>query len=255
MSDRVGGKVALVTGGGSGIGRASSLTLAREGAAVVVTDLNAESAAETAALIAEAGGKARSMAQDTTDEAVWQAVIASIRETEGRLDIVLNNAGVSGGGTLLKDTTLEHWRAVNSANVEGVYLGTKYGIALMEEGGIGGSIINISSIYGKVGAIGAVSYSASKGAVCVFSKGAALECGAAGNGVRVNTIHPGFIFTGMTEGRLQRDKFRDWALKRTPIGRIGEPQDIANGVLYLASDESSFVTGAELVIDGGFLAV
>ena len=125
----------------------------------------------------------------------------------------------------------------------------------MEESGGGGSVINISSIYGKAGAIGAVSYSASKGAVCVFSKGAALECGAAGNGVRVNTIHPGFILTGMTEGRLHRNEFRDWALKRTPIGRIGEPQDIANGVLYLASDESSFVTGAELVIDGGFLAV
>ena len=255
MADRVAGKVALVTGGGSGIGRASSLTLAREGASLVVTDLSADSAAETAALIVEAGGKARSMAQDTTDEEVWKTVIASIRETEGRLDIVLNNAGVSNGGVLLKDTTLEHWRFVNGANVEGVYLGTKYGIELMEEAGNGGSIVNISSIYGKVGAIGSVPYNAAKGAVCVMSKGAALECGNAGNGVRVNTIHPGFILTGMTEDRLMRNKFRDWALKRTPIGRIGDPQDIANGVLYLASDESSFVTGSELHIDGGFLAV
>ena len=255
MSDRVAGKVALVTGGGSGIGRASSLTLAHEGATVVVTDLNGDSAAETVSLILEAGGKARYMAHDTTDETVWKAVMTSIRETEGRLDIVLNNAGVSGGGKLLKDTTLEDWRFVNGANVEGVYMGTKYGIELMEEAGNGGSIINISSIYGKVGAVGSVSYNASKGAVCVMSKGAALECGQAGNGVRVNTIHPGFIFTGMTEGRLQRNDFRDWALKRTPIGRIGEAQDIANGVLYLASDESSFVTGTELVIDGGFLAI
>lgn len=255
MTGRVADKVALVTGGGSGIGRASSLTLAREGATVVVTDLNGDSAAETVSLVLEAGGKARSMAHDTTDETVWQAVVASIRATEKRLDIVLNNAGVSGGGKLLKDTSLEDWRFVNGANVEGVYMGTKYGIELMEEAGNGGSIINISSIYGKVGAVGSVSYNASKGAVCVMSKGAALECGQAGNGVRVNTIHPGFIFTGMTEGRLQRNDFRDWALKRTPIGRIGEAQDIANGVLYLASDESSFVTGTELVIDGGFLAI
>jgi 3(or 17)beta-hydroxysteroid dehydrogenase len=254
MSKRVAGKIALVTGGGSGIGRASSMTLAREDATVVVTDLNGDTAAETVSLIVEAGGKARSMAQDTTDEAVWQEVMASIRETEGRLDIVLNNAGVSAGGVLLKDTTLEDWRFVNRANVEGVYLGTKYGIELMEEDGTGGSIINISSIYGKVGAIGSVSYSASKGAVCVLSKAAALECGSAGNGVRVNTIHPGFILTGMNEARLKRNEFRDWALKRTPIGRIGDPQDIANGVLYLASDESSFVTGTELAIDGGFLA-
>ena len=255
MTGRVAGKVALVTGGGSGIGRASSLTLAREGATVVVTDLNGDSAAETVSLVLQAGGKARSMAHDTTDETVWQAVVASIRATEKRLDIVLNNAGVGGGGKLLKDTSLEDWRFVNGANVEGVYMGTKYGIELMEEAGNGGSIINISSIYGKVGAVGSVSYNASKGAVCVMSKGAALECGQAGNGVRVNTIHPGFIFTGMTEGRLQRNDFRDWALKRTPIGRIGEAQDIANGVLYLASDESSFVTGTELVIDGGFLAI
>ena len=255
MTGRVAGKVALVTGGGSGIGRASSLTLAHEGATVVVTDLNGDNAAETVSLVLEAGGKARSMAHDTTDETVWQAVVASIRATEKRLDIVLNNAGVSGGGKLLKDTSLEDWRFVNGANVEGVYMGTKYGIELMEEAGNGGSIINISSIYGKVGAVGSVSYNASKGAVCVMSKGAALECGQAGNGVRVNTIHPGFIFTGMTEGRLQRNDFRDWALKRTPIGRIGEAQDIANGVLYLASDESSFVTGTELAIDGGFLAI
>ena len=158
-------------------------------------------------------------------------------------------------GRLLKDTSLEQWRFVNSVNVEGVYLGTKYGIELMEEAGNGGSIINISSIYGKVGAVGSVAYNASKGAVCVFSKGAALECGKARNGVRVNTIHPGFIETGMTRERFQDQDTRRWALGRTPIGRLGAPQDIANGVLFLASEESSFITGAELVIDGGFTAI
>jgi len=254
MAGRVEGKVALVTGGGSGIGRASAETLAREGAVVVVTDLNGATAESTAAGIRAAGGKARALAQDTTDEARWRDVMASIRETEGRLDILLNNAGVSNNGRLLKDTSLDDWRFVNAANVEGVYLGTKYGIELMEESG-GGSIVNVSSIYGKLGAVGSVAYNASKGAVCVFSKGAALECGKAGNGVRVNTVHPGFIETGMTRERLSQEAARAWSLARTPIGRLGQPQDIANGVLYLASDESSFVTGAELVIDGGFTAV
>ncbi|MGZ0189570.1 MAG: SDR family NAD(P)-dependent oxidoreductase [Alphaproteobacteria bacterium] len=255
MAGRVEGKVALITGGGSGIGRASALTLAREGAAVVVTDLNAETAEETAAMVRSAGGKARAMAHDTTDEGQWADVIGSVRDEEQRLDILLNNAGVSNKGRLLKDTSLEEWRFVNAANVEGVFLGTKLGIELMEKAGNGGSIVNISSIYGKVGAVGSVSYNASKGAVCVFSKGAALECGNAGNGVRVNTIHPGFIETGMTRDRLSQDSIRQWALGRTPIGRLGQAEDIANGVLYLASDESSFVTGAELVIDGGFTAV
>ncbi len=255
MAGRVEGKVALITGGGSGIGRASALTLAREGAVVVVTDLDGDSAEETAGLVRDAGGTARAMAQDTTDEARWAEVMTSIREGERRLDIVLNNAGVSNNGRLLRDTALADWRFVNAANVEGVFLGTKYGIELMEAAGNGGAIINISSIYGKVGAVGSVAYNASKGAVCVFSKGAALECGQAGNGVRVNTIHPGFIETGMTRARLQNEASRKWSLSRTPIGRLGQPEDIANGVLYLASEESSFVTGAELVIDGGFTAV
>ena len=254
MAGRVDGKIALVTGGGSGIGRATALTFAREGAAVVVTDLREESAAETAAMIAEAGGKARAMAQDVTDEAEWQAVFASLRANEGRLDILFNNAGVGNGGVMLAETTLDHWRHVNAANVEGVFLGTKYGIELMAESG-GGSIVNVSSIYGKVGAVGSVAYNASKGAVCLLTKGAALECGKAGNGVRVNSVHPGFIETGMTAERFKDNAVRDWMIGRTPIGRSGVPQDIANGVLYLASDESSFVTGAELVIDGGFTAI
>lgn len=254
MTGRVEGKIALVTGGGSGLGRATALTLAREGAAVVVTDLREASAAETASMIADAGGTARAMAQDVTDEAQWQTIFASLRANEGRLDILFNNAGVSNNGVMLADTTLEHWRHVNAANVEGVFLGTKYGIELMAESG-GGSIVNVSSIYGKVGAVGSVAYNASKGAVCLLSKGAALECGKAGNGVRVNSVHPGFIETAMTAQRFKDNAARDWMIGRTPIGRSGVPQDIANGVLYLASDESSFVTGAELVIDGGFTAI
>jgi 3(or 17)beta-hydroxysteroid dehydrogenase len=254
MVGRVQGKVALVTGGGSGIGRATALTLAREGATVVVTDMRAETAEATAALIREAGGKARALAQDVTSEEEWQAVFASLRATEKRLDIAFNNAGVSNNGVLLADTTLAHWRHVNAANVEGVFLGTKYAIELMAETG-GGSIVNVSSIYGKVGAVGSVAYNASKGAVCLLTKGAALECGKARNGVRVNSVHPGFIETGMTAARFRDNAARDWMLDRTPIGRAGQPQDIANGVLYLASDESSFVTGAELVIDGGFTAI
>ncbi|MEK9905764.1 MAG: glucose 1-dehydrogenase [Rhodospirillales bacterium] len=252
---RVSNKIALVTGGGSGIGRASAIILAREGAFVLVTDLNLDTASETAELINASGGNSRAMQQDTTVEYQWQEVMGSLRKQEGGLHILLNNAGVSNGSRLLKDTTLNDWRRVNAANVEGVYLGTKYGIELMEEDGLGGSIINISSIYGKVGAVGSVAYNASKGAVCLLSKGAALECGKAKNNIRVNTIHPGFIETGMTRERLADEATRKWSLSRTPIGRLGQPEDIANGVLYLASDESSFVTGAELVIDGGFTAI
>ena len=254
MAGRVEGKVALVTGGGSGIGRPTSLTLAREGATVVVTDYREATAQETAAMIAEAGGKARAMAHDVTDEAQWKAVFASLRATEKRLDIVFNNAGVSNNGRMLADTSLEDWRFVNAANVEGVFLGTKYGIEMMAETG-GGSIINVSSIYGKVGAVGSLAYNASKGAVCLLTKGAALECGKDRNGVRVNSVHPGFIETGMTAKRFKDNAVRDWMINRTPIGRSGVAQDIANGVLFLASDESSFITGAELVIDGGFTAI
>ena len=254
MAGRVEGKVALITGGGSGIGRATAETLAREGAKLVVTDFNPETAAETASIVAEAGGAARSLAHDVTDEDQWKAVFASLRAEEGRLDILFNNAGVSNNSRLLEDTDLAHWRHVNGANVEGVFLGTKYGIEMMAESG-GGSIVNVSSIYGKVGAVGSVAYNASKGAVCLLSKGAALECGKAGNGVRVNSVHPGFIETGMTAKRFADNETRDWMMNRTPIGRTGRPEDIANGVLYLASDESSFVTGAELVIDGGFTAI
>lgn len=254
MAGRVEGKVALVTGGGSGIGRATGLTLAREGATVIVTDYREATAQETAAMIAEAGGKALAMAHDVTDEAQWKAVFASLRATEKRLDIVFNNAGVSNNGRMLADTSLEDWRFVNAANVEGVFLGTKYGIEMMAETG-GGSIINVSSIYGKVGAVGSVAYNASKGAVCLLTKGAALECGKDRNGVRVNSVHPGFIETGMTAERFKDNAVRDWMINRTPIGRSGVAQDIANGVLFLASDESSFITGAELVIDGGFTAI
>lgn len=254
MAGRVEGKVALITGGGSGIGRATAQIMAREGAIIVATDLNEAAAAETVSMIMEAGGKARAIAHDVKDEAAWQAVFASLRATEGRLDIVFNNAGVSNDGRMLADTTMEHWRHVNAANVEGVFLGTKYGIEMMAESG-GGSIINVSSIYGKVGAVGSVAYNASKGAVCVLSKGAALECGQLRNGVRVNSVHPGFIETGMTRKRFSDNAVRDWMLNRTPIGRAGQPEDIANGVLFLASDESSFITGAELVIDGGFTAI
>lgn len=254
MPGRVEGKVALITGGGSGIGRASALTLAREGAVVVVTDYDAATAEQTAALVREAGGSARSMGHDVTEEAAWRAVFASLRSTEACLHIVFNNAGVGNDGRLLANTDLAHWRHVNAANVEGVFLGTKYGIEMIAKSG-GGSIINVSSVYGITGAIGSVAYNASKGAVRLLTKGAALECGKAQNGVRVNSVHPGFIETGMTAARFADNAARDFMIGRTPIGRSGVPQDIANGVLFLASDESSFMTGAELVIDGGYTAV
>ena len=248
MVDRVAGKVALVTGGGSGIGRASSLTLAREGARLVVTDLNADSAAETAAMIVEAGDKARSMAQDTTDEEVWKAVIASIRETEGRLDIVLNNAGVSNGGVLLKDTTLEHWRFVNGANVEGVYLGTKYGIELMEEAGNGGSIVNISSI-SATRPKGLTVYSTSKGAVLSLSQAMAVDHGA--DGIRVNCILPGPVYTPMVYSPGMTPEHRAERQNASLVQIEGEGWDIGKAVVYLSSNWARYVTGHLLVVDGG----
>ena len=257
MAGRVAGKVALVTGAGGGIGRATARALAREGARVIATDNRAEAAEETVRLIAAEGGDARAMAQDTADEAQWEAVLGSIRETEGRLDVLVNNAGVGLGGLSLLETSLERWRALNAVNTEGVFLGTKLGMKMMAEtaGPSGGSIVNISSIYGIVGAAGSGAYNASKGAVRLLTKSAALECCRDKLPVRVNSVHPGFIETDMT-ARLRGDPtLLARTVGRTPMGRAGQPEEIAAGIVFLASDESSFMTGAELVIDGGFTAV
>ena len=253
---RVENKVALVTGSGLGLGRACAILLAREGASVMVTDVNEPEGRTTAEEIVEAGGEAMFLRQDVASEADWDAVIAATLRRFGRLDILVNNAGVALGSSV-ETTTLEQWRALMAVNLDGVFMGTKCAIAAMKATG-GGSIINLSSIEGLIGDPNLAAYNASKGGVRIFTKSAALHCAKAGYKIRVNSVHPGYIWTPMVEKYLaaQPDPEAAMALVASlhPVGHLGEPDDIAYGVLYLASNESKFVTGAELVIDGGYTA-
>ncbi|MFD1189011.1 MULTISPECIES: SDR family NAD(P)-dependent oxidoreductase [Phenylobacterium] len=254
MAGRVEGKVALVTGAGSGLGAETARRLAREGAAVVLTDISADAGQAVADGIADAGGKALFLTQNVADQARWAEVVAETLKAFGRLDVLVNNAGVAGGGPLL-ETTFEAWRQLMDINLDGVFLGMKAAAPVMVEAGRG-SIINLSSILGKVGSPGAPAYCASKGGVALLSKATALEL--APFGVRVNSVHPGFIETPMVAGALRdvenANEMRDMIISRHALGRLGVPREIADGIVFLASDESSFMTGAELVIDGGYTA-
>ncbi|NYT25810.1 glucose 1-dehydrogenase [Alcaligenaceae bacterium] len=251
---RVAGKVALVTGGALGLGKAAAEMLAREGAQVVVTDVNVEEGRKTAQGIVDNGGQAIFVQHDASSEEQWQAAIKAALDAFGQLDILVNNAGIGVLGSV-EDTTLEMWRRTQSVNLDGVFLGTKYGIEAMRKSG-GGSIINLSSIEGLVGDPNLAAYNASKGGVRIFTKSAALHCARQGYGIRINSVHPGYIWTPMVEAVTQgtdTEKYKS-LVDLHPIGRLGEPDDIAYGILYLASDESKFVTGSELVIDGGYTA-
>ena len=255
---QVTGKAALVTGGASGIGRATALTLGREGASVMVTDLNLAGAKAVAAEITAAGGKAAAMKQDTTDESVWQLAIAETVAAFGKLDVLVNNAGIAIAGPL-ETFSLEDWRKQQAINVEGVFLGIKHAIPAMRAAG-GGSIINLSSIAGLRGNRGNLgAYSATKGAVRLLTKTAALET--AMDKIRVNSVHPGIIETPIWDAILpggeagrNRGDLNQRATNTVPTGVLGQPQDIANGILFLASDQSSYMTGSELVIDAGVTA-
>lgn len=253
------GKVALVTGAGSGIGKQSAKTLADAGATVVCTDVNEDTAKATAAEIREAGGKADGWAHDVVSESQWAATMGEIVEDYGRLDVLLNNAGIE----LLKtmaETSIEEFRRVLDINVTGVFLGMKAASAVMAKQGTGGSIINLSSVAGIVGAPRQVAYCGSKGGVRLMTKAAALEMGVASSKVRVNSIHPGIIETPMYEAFFDGMDEATAAARRAHlqrlgvVGRIGQPMDIANAVLFLASDLSDFMTGSEIVVDGGMTA-
>ena len=248
---RVDGKIALVTGAGSGLGRASALRLAEEGATVIATDINGEAVQETIDQIVAAGGSGWGKRQDVTDEAEWAALIDDITGQYGRLDILVNNAGI----ILIKSLeqmTLEDFRSQNAVNIDGVFLGMKYGSAAMAKTGKG-SIVNMSSVAGITGSANAVGYCASKGAVRLMTKAAAKEMRFAGHDIRVNSIHPGMIDTAMAQSI--KDQTGDpEAVDRMVTrqnSRYGRPEEVADAVLYLASDESSFCTGSELVVDGG----
>ena len=265
--NRVDGKIAIVTGGARGLGAASAKRLALAGASVMLTDQREELGNNTVEAIKEAGGEACFMAQDVKDEAQWQAVVQATVERFGGVDILLNNAGIGTGGRIDK-MELKDWQHLMAVNMEGVFLGMKHCIPALRqrankwEGG--GAIINISSIMGFIGDVGSTAYCASKGGVRLATKAAALECAKLGFNIRVNSIHPGYMETEGLQSALRvmaggrgdeaRESARQSMIKATPIGRLGKPDDIARGVLFLASDDAAFITGTELVIDGGVLA-
>jgi len=256
MAGRVSGKVALVTGGASGIGRGAAEKLASEGATVVITDIQDHLGEEVAAGIKKSGGKAEYIHHDVTTEDAWVDVVGQVKAHHGRLDILVNNAGIGIGGSVL-DMTLEAWRKQTAVNLDGVFLGTKHSIPLMRQGG-GGSIVNISSVAGLKGAPTLAGYCATKGGVRLFTKAVAMECANAKDGIRVNSVHPGIIETpiwvtvmGGEPGANAPPDLDAMSELAVPLGVKGVPEDIANGILWLASDESRYVTGAELVIDGG----
>ena len=248
---RLGGKVAIVSGGARGQGATEAKMFAREGAKVVLGDVLDAEGKQVEAQINESGGTATYVHLDVTREDDWQSAVETAIDRYGKLDILVNNAGIliSKG---LEDTTVEDWDRIMGINAKGVFLGTKHAIPAMRRAG-GGSIINISSTAGLVGSPnGSPSYTASKGAVRLLSKSTAIQY--AKDGIRCNSVHPGPIDTEMIRHTLTDPTRLEQRMQRLPLGRVGTPEDIAYGVLYLASDESSFVTGSELVIDGGTTA-
>lgn len=253
---RAEGKIALITGAGMGLGLASATLLAREGAALILTDISPPDLEKAVAGLRAAGATVRGIVQDTSSPEDWARVEADVRQAEGRLDVLVNNAGIAPIGTI-ESCDMEQWRRCMAVNADGVFLGCKTAVALMK--GQGGSIVNLSSIDGIIGEADLAAYCASKGAVRTLTKAVAVHCAEQGYGIRCNSIHPGYIWTPQTEnylaglGRLEAERAK--ALSRHPIGRLGRPDDIAYMVLYLASDESGFVTGAEMVVDGGYLMV
>jgi NAD(P)-dependent dehydrogenase (short-subunit alcohol dehydrogenase family) len=248
---RLENKVALISGGARGMGAVEARMFAREGAKVVIGDVLEEEGRRTEAEIGEAGGQCLFVRLDVSSEDDWRQAVAAAVSRFGRLDILVNNAGIL-AAVNVEDTSGEAWDRMMDINAKGVFLGTKHAIPEMRKAG-GGSIVNISSVAGLIGSIVGAAYGASKGAVRLLTKATAIQY--AGDGIRANSVHPGIIETPMTLPTiLAGEDLRQTQMDRTPLGRLGRPEDVALGVLFLASDESSFVTGSELVIDGGLTA-
>ncbi|WP_223826303.1 glucose 1-dehydrogenase [Spongiibacter pelagi] len=254
---RLQSKTAVVTGGGSGIGEACCMRFAEEGASVIVSDINMNDAERVAQAIRKNGGDAKALQLDVTQPEAWTNLADKIQADYPSLDILVNNAGIGIPGDV-EECTLEDWRTTHAVNTEGVFLGTQMAIKLMKE--TGGSIINISSMEGMVGNPQLAAYNSSKGAVRLFTKSAALDCCNKGYPVRINSVHPGVVRTAILEkGLAMLPEAEGQALlsslaDKTPMGRLGQPIEIANACLFLASEESSYMTGSELVVDGGYTA-
>jgi 3(or 17)beta-hydroxysteroid dehydrogenase len=255
MSGRLENKIALITGAASGLGAATAKRFAEEGAHVYVTDLALEPSQVVVDAIIAAGGSATARVQDVTDEADWDVLMGEITAAHGQLDILVNNAGIAITGTV-EDATLDDWRKTQAVNLDAVFMGTRAAVKTMK--GHGGSIINMSSIEGIIGDTMTAAYNASKGGVRIFTKSAALHCAAENYNIRVNSVHPGYILTPMVEngiGGMSEEvqaEVTERLMREIPLKTMGEPLDIANGCLFLASDESKYMTGSELVIDGGY---
>jgi len=245
-------KVALITGAADGIGAAVAELFATEGATVVVTDIDLDGAQ---ALAERLGGNATALHLDVCQEQEWRSVMDDVLKRFGRLDVLVNNAGGSGSGTI-ESTSFEDFQHIMRLNSDSVFIGCKLAVEAMKEKG--GSIINVSSIHGIKAASYATGYSAAKGAVRLLTKAVALHCGENGYRVRCNSVHPGYILTTQMKNWVARQENSSEVMKgligKHPIGFLGEPMDVANGILYLASEDSRFVTASELVIDGGFSA-
>jgi len=255
---RLDGKVALISGGAMGIGAADAALFAREGARVAIGDIDETAGRETAERLRAEGLDALFVKLDISSESDWISAIETVIAQFGKLNIVVNNAGVSLGKDI-EDTTLDDWNFIMGINATGVFLGTKYAIKYMKDNGENNAIVNRSSIDGQIAEAGLFAYCASKGAVTVLTKSAALACGEKRYKIRVNSVHPGYVHTALTEKEaadsgLTPDAYFAKVGAQHPIGYIGKPEDIAYADLYLASDESLFVTGSELTIDGGWTA-
>ena len=259
---RVDNKVALITGAARGIGAESARVLAREGAAIVLTDIDIATAQEVADQIVGQGGRAIALPHDVVEEAQWQSVFDQASEAFGSVSVLVNNAGIVPNGDHVEEMSLEAWRQVMAVDLDSVFLGCKHGVREMKAAG--GSIINVSSIMGLVGNPGSGPYNAAKGGVRLLSKVVALECAQNQYPIRVNSVHPGYIKTSLVmdgvtdiasrEGEQTPEEVLEAITLRHPVGRMGKASEIANAILFLASDESSFVTGSEIVVDGGYTA-
>ena len=250
MSDRLKNKVGLITGAAQGLGREMAKMMIKHGAKILITDINEDALKETAKELS-----CGYLILDVTKENHWKVAIKKIEENEGSLNILVNNAGIGGGGDI-ENTDLDSWHQVHSVNLDSVFLGCKYAIPLMRDSG-NGSIINISSMSGIVASHNMSAYNSSKAAVRHLSKSVALHCAKSTNLVRCNSIHPVFTRTAMVQSMIDSAPDRnieEKLVKQIPLRKLAEPIDIANAAVFLASDESSFITGTELVIDGGLSA-